>query len=292
MGSQKTIARTSKTAFAALAGLIVALLLLGGCAGKAPSSNETSQSNDDSMTAIVAYAQDGNVLLVDQATNTPFIPTIPEGALVGLDGNPIEISDLSAGNVIEVVGNGIMLESYPAQYPGIISVTVLELGDPADAEPFADIVAAVFAGPDPAMAPIGAVEYTDDFGTVTLALDPYRYNWYGSDSEHSEESVLDGSLMNPSGFLYAGINDAQLAQSTEGIVTFDRGFQSFQVNRTILDPDSSQGVRVDLKSTQEPVEAVVINEGQLSLILEPGYVYELTVEFANGQANYAFYTGA
>ena len=33
---------------------------------------------------------------------------------------------LVAGNIVQVTGNGIMLESYPGQYPGITKVEVIE----------------------------------------------------------------------------------------------------------------------------------------------------------------------
>lgn len=55
-----------------------------------------------------------------------------------------------AGNIVQVTGNGIMLESYPGQYPGITKVEVIETGSPADAEQYADIVDTVFAAPDKA----------------------------------------------------------------------------------------------------------------------------------------------
>lgn len=63
---------------------------------------------------MVAYANEGQLLFVDQDTQTPYIPTNLDDASITSGGQQIEPSQLEAGNVVLVTGDGIMLESYPA----------------------------------------------------------------------------------------------------------------------------------------------------------------------------------
>ena len=151
-----------------LALLVVALaaasfmLMLPGCTGgtndspgkpdavgnrSADGASEATQG-DIVSTAMVAYANGDQVLFVDQETQTPYIPTEIDDATIIVDGQQTDEEALVAGNIVQVTGNGIMLESYPGQYPGITKVEVVETGSPADAEQYADIVDTVFAAPD------------------------------------------------------------------------------------------------------------------------------------------------
>lgn len=159
-----------------LALLVVALaaasfmLMLPGCTGgtndspgkpnavgnrSADGASEATQG-DVVSTAMVAYANGDQVLFVDQETQTPYIPTEIDDATIIVDGQQTDEEALVAGNIVQVTGNGIMLESYPGQYPGITKVEVLETGSPADAEQYADIVDTVFAAPDQSQVPVAA----------------------------------------------------------------------------------------------------------------------------------------
>ena len=97
----------------------VAATFEGGDAGYLFDVKGTGGSEDNMdefvSTAMVVTFGDGEVLFVDQETGTPYYPTLPEGT-----------PELTAGNIVRVSGNGIMLESYPAQYPGITDVEVIE----------------------------------------------------------------------------------------------------------------------------------------------------------------------
>lgn len=52
------------------------------------------------------------VLFVDQETQTPYIPTEIDDATIIVDGQQTDEEALVAGNIVQVTGNGIMLESY------------------------------------------------------------------------------------------------------------------------------------------------------------------------------------
>ena len=144
--------RTSLTLLIVVLAAASFMLILPGCAGgsndspgkpdavgnrSADGASEATQG-DVVSTAMVAYANGDQVLFVDQETQTPYIPTEIDDATIIVDGQQTDEEALVAGNIVQVTGNGIMLESYPGQYPGITKVEVIETGSPADAEQYAE----------------------------------------------------------------------------------------------------------------------------------------------------------
>ena len=112
---------------------VLALLVLAGCASGRTGTDPVDEEEGFVSTAMVVTFGDGEVLFVDQDTESPYYPTLPEGT-----------PELAAGNIVRVTGNGIMLESYPGQYPGITKVEVVEEGTPADAEKYDELVAQIW----------------------------------------------------------------------------------------------------------------------------------------------------
>ena len=125
--------RTSLTLLIVALAAASFMLVLPGCAGgsndspgkpdavgnrSADGASEAAQG-DVVSTAMVAYANGDQVLFVDQETQTPYIPTEIDDATIIVDGQQTDEEALVAGNIVQVTGNGIMLESYPGQYPGI-----------------------------------------------------------------------------------------------------------------------------------------------------------------------------
>lgn len=134
--------RTSLTLLIVALAAASFMLILPGCAGgsndspgkpdavgnrSADGASEATQG-DVVSTAMVAYANGDQVLFVDQETQTPYIPTEIDDATIIVDGQQTDEEALVAGNIVQVTGNGIMLESYPGQYPGITKVEVIETG--------------------------------------------------------------------------------------------------------------------------------------------------------------------
>ena len=144
--------RTSLTLLIVALAAASFMLVLPGCAGGSNDSpgkpdavgNRSADGASEAAhgdvvsTAMVAYANGDQVLFVDQETQTPYIPTEIDDATIIVDGQQTDEEALVAGNIVQVTGNGIMLESYPGQYPGITKVEVIETGSPADAEQYAE----------------------------------------------------------------------------------------------------------------------------------------------------------
>ena len=120
--------KQSKKLAVVMAGVMaLGLVALAGCAvqggtsDQAPATKNAAQPDNNApdgqvvSTAMVAYANGNEVMFVDQETQTPYIPTNLDAATIIYDGQDIDEDDLIAGNIVQVTGNGIMLESYPGQ---------------------------------------------------------------------------------------------------------------------------------------------------------------------------------
>lgn len=285
---------TIRRALAVILLMLAALPVLAACSSPASSSasaaGSTSAADADAATtestALVVFANGNDVLFVDQDTQTPYFPTIPAEGIIAQDGATITADDLAVGNVVAIEGNGIMLESYPGQYPGITSIRVIAQGSPADAEPYQSIVDEVFVPVDPASIPTGSVSYRTDLADTSLMLNPYSYQWFGGDDQAGV--ALDGWFADDNGLITEGTPDAIIAEATQATATFDRGFQSIEVNRWPLAESSEGRLRMDLTASQQPVDHATEESGSAVFTIEPGYAYGLSVKFANGDASFAF----
>lgn len=277
---------------ALLASVALLAVALCACSQGASSDGAEEESNETSpivtSTAMVVYANGNDLLFVDTETDTPYVPAIPETELSGINGNRIEAADLQVGNIVRVEGNGIMLDSYPGQYPGITSITVIETGNPEDAAPYQDLVDTVFAPADPSSLPSAALEYTTDQAQVSVALDPYSCRWNTGIDGETDEQALDGSYADDSGLIITGTPDARILQATEATVVFDRPFQSVELNRTPITSTNSEQPYVELTATEEPVDHETQATGAMGFIMDPGYVYVINATFEKGEASFAF----
>ena len=160
-------------------------------------------------TAMVVTFGDGEVLFVDQETGTPYYPT----------NMPSDAPELAAGNIVRVTGNGIMLESYPAQYPGITDIEVIEEGTPADAEKYDELVTQIWQPKDPSEPPLASLEYTTELAATSVMLGTYGYTW--SYEENGSEQTVAADAPHPTQLEAAELSDARVDGPTEVTVAFD-----------------------------------------------------------------------
>lgn len=237
----------------------------------------------ESTAMYVPIAEDFNIF-VDQEVGTVFTITFPE-EIYDVNGNKITKEELVKGNIVKLYGNGIMLESYPGQYPGISKIEVMEEGQPSDADQYQSLVDEIYQEPDPAEPPTLDVKYTTELANTTAATNRGGYEWTYTDKD--------------------GLSNAVVADSTH-VLTW--GDQLLDINLSEpLDmtlsfsvyPKEVQVVRYDsaLLGTEEMPEgeAVTAEERDGEWILpqvEGGYVYEVTGIWENGRATYGFLTVA
>ena len=101
---------------------------------KTEGSSENSEENV--ITAMYLTYGEDNFIFIDTKNGTLFTAPIPEGGLVDKDGKQLEQKDLARGNILKIYGNGIMLQSYPGQYPGVTKMVLDQTGKPEDADQY------------------------------------------------------------------------------------------------------------------------------------------------------------
>lgn len=259
----------------------------------ASASDANPAAGDVVSTAMVVYNDGGTVLFVDQDTGSLYYPTlIGEGddVVFGLNGDDIDADELAVGNIVQVTGNGIMLESYPGQYPGITKVEVIEQGTPADADQYAELIEQVVVAPDPAEVPSAYVEYTTDLAQTSVMLQAYDYDWVvpGDGNANADKRELDGDFDDAQGVLVEGVADARIAAPVDALIGFSVAPTNVVVERTPL--VSTDKPAVDPNAEDEPIAATLQSDGTVTFTMEPGYAYEVDADFAQGEASYAFYT--
>ena len=83
----------------------------------------------------------GGLLLVrmDGAPES-FSAKLPE-QIADVDGSVIAPDALNTGDVVELTGDGVLAESWPAQYPGVTAARVVSRGDEDDLAPYREALA-------------------------------------------------------------------------------------------------------------------------------------------------------
>lgn len=281
-----------RTALTTVTAALALVLLATGCkaqtqgapaadAGQDEAPAATEPADEFTSTAMVVTLSDGQALFVDQETETPYYPTLPEDA-----------PELTAGDVVRVTGNGIMLESYPGQYPGITKVEVVEEGAPEDAEKYADLVSQLDASRDPADPPYATVEYRTADAIVSLFPLTCSSTW--TFEQDGETQTVTTDAPHPIQYEAEGMPEATVDGPTEVTASFDEPAAYVDVTR-YLEADISEAAAAT-GSVHELSASDVIGEtidaqladGGVTLTVEPGYRYALEVSFEQGIAMYVF----
>lgn len=246
---------------------------------------EGSAMDEFVSTAMVVTFGDGEVLFVDQETGTPYYPT----------NMPSDAPELAAGNIVRVTGNGIMLESYPAQYPGITDVEVIEEGAPADAEKYDELVTQIWQPKDPSEPPLASLEYTTELAATSVMLGSYGYTW--SYEENGSEQTVTADAPHPTQLEAAELSDARVDGPTEVTVTFDVPCTAAGIVRWPEDEleaaaeaaGSAQAVEIgSVEGDAWTVDDRKIVDGNVVFTVEPGWRYAVEAYFNAGEAVYAF----
>ena len=193
---------------------------------------------------------------------------------------------------MRVVGNGIMMQSYPGQYPGIETIEVIKEGSSADAEEYADLIAELSISMDPSQPASANLEYVTDLASVTLMLQDNGYTW--TYEENGEPTQVIADAAHPVQIDPADLPDVRVDQPLDVTIVFDRTATALTVTRwgeqAIEQAASSAGgyqnIDVDPLSG-EPVD-VALDGAKAVLTVEPGYRYVVDAEFAEGTVCYVF----
>ncbi|HBA68486.1 MAG TPA: hypothetical protein DCZ40_03920 [Lachnospiraceae bacterium] len=260
-------------------GIIAAILY--GMKGK--EKNEEAEASVITAT-YVPYGENEYIYVSDEAG--VFTVTAPPEMYDILDknGNKIALNQLVKGNKVKIYGDGIMLESYPGQYPGASRIEVIEEGSPSDADQYQEIVDALYTEPDPAEPPTLQVDYTTDLAAVTVLANRGGYEWVYMDKDGLSNAVVaDSPHVLDWGEL---LIDISLTEPTDLVLAFSEKPEDVEVIRydsslTGKGQDVPEGEKIEVtkKDDQLVLEAV-----------EGGYVYEVVGIWENGRATYGFLT--
>lgn len=120
-----------------LSGLVVLGIIL--IAAGITSWKRSFNTEEAPIRAMYVPFEDSGYIMVDQDSGTVFTVTMPE-EIYDQNGKKITETDLEKGNILYIYGDGIMLESYPGQYPGVTKIQVSKEGTPSDADSYQEIV--------------------------------------------------------------------------------------------------------------------------------------------------------
>ena len=266
-----------------LAAAAFSVFLAGGC-----------QSHGEEAQPIKAmYIEKGEdfQIFVDTSTGVLFDASIPEGT-----------EELTTGDLVEIYGDGIMLESYPGQYPGVSRIVVTKQGSEEDAKQYESLVDEVYQEPDPSEPPYLNLEYRTKEALVSAVADRGSYTWRYTD-EHGEEKeiVADGAFILESNVF----NDIRLKEKTDVLLYFSERPEKVSVLRYDPVPAKQETEASEEKETteteenhetEEQGETVEVSEekddkGKKQFILknlsEKG-IYLVKAEFSQGTVEYGF----
>lgn len=244
----------------------------------------TEQAGTVNRAIAIPYGEDG-ILFVDANSELPFTVTLPE-EIYGLGGEKITAADIERGNVVEITGNGIMLNSYPGQYPGVTKIQVVAEGSPEDADPYQEILDAYFAQPDASEPASLQLQYRVPEAIVTASATMGSYTWQGETSSANDEESAPVVACGAHVLQWNDMLELNLDEATEVTLQF---YPSAPTSvKVVRWSDSLLGTE-DLAAAGEGEEvAVSAQDDAMTLTAEPGYVYAVYAEFDLGSVEYGF----
>lgn len=250
-------------------------------AGIGTESDSSSSEQMENTAMYVPYGDQDGYVMIDQNTGAVFTVSMPE-EIYDSEGNRITQSDLKKGNILKITGNGIMLESYPGQYPGVTRIDVEKAGTPSDADQYQEIIDQIWQEPDPSQIPFLSVEYTTDLAAVSAAASVGSYEWkYPAE----DGTVNQQKAEEPAITQWTELIDIR----TEEPVELNLVFSQTPVKVTVLRwPETEKGKTEIAEGEDVPVQESGEQGSYVLAQAEPGWMYLVKGEWENGYAEYGF----
>lgn len=238
---------------------------------------------------LVMYVPFGETsyIMVDQDTGSVFSVTMPE-EIYDTDGSKITEDDFKKGDLLTIYGDGIMLESYPGQYPGVTRIEVAKRGAPSDADQYQSITDQLYQEPDPSERPHLGIEYQSDSANVYVYITEGGFTWSYTDENGQAQSVTTDSA-----FILGWKEIADMTLDAEQGTDLNLLFSEEPESITVEKWPSGLMETYQDGSGIEDGEKVTPEKGSDGFILEDvkvGYVYRITGTWENGTVEYGFLT--
>lgn len=219
-------------------------------------------------------------VMVEQEKGNVFTVFMPE-EIYNLSGEKITPDYLQKGNILEITGDGLMMESYPAQYPGVTKIRVIEEGNAQDAEQYQHIIDEIYVEPDPSEPPSLQIERrTPLIASCTLATrGSYQWSWLVNENTGEMQSTIAcGSPV----LEWKEISRVSLDKPDRLNLLFTKEPDSVSVERW---PESQKGS--DSNADPETIDVQQEN-GTWYIDAEPGYIYAVYGKWTDGNVEYGF----
>ena len=241
------------------------------------------------LKAVYLEKEDGNSIFVNLTAEYPFTGTIPEGELYDEEGKKITEQDLNNGDVVNIYGNGIMAESYPAQYHGITKIERAEQANQKYIQEYGHYLDELFIEKDPAQLPYLNVCYSDELASAAVMIpEAFSYTWTYEENGESRTITTDA----PHILQTEPTEVTKLSEPLKMELQFDEKPESVQL---LSWDDSLLGQYRD--STEQipegtPVEVQENENGNPEFTAQPGCVYLVQGQWENGTVDYGFRVSA
>jgi len=253
--------------------------------GKTDADQRQSGEQVQSTAMYVPYGEN-SYIMVDQENGVVYTVTMPE-EIYDIKGRKITAAELEKGNILTIYGDGIMLESYPGQYPGVTKIEVEKKGDPSDADQYQELIDEIYQEPDPAEHPSLNMEYRTDLAVVSAGASEGGYQWTYEGADGQSHSVTaDASHI----LEWDNLIDLTLDQSTELRLQFSEIPKRIEVTRWPSEFYKKERQEEQNIPEGEKVSAEETKEGYVLKDAEPGYVYLVTGVWDHGRVEYGFLT--
>lgn len=230
----------------------------------------------------IPFGEGGYIFVSEQAG--VFTVTFPE-KIYDINGNKITQEQLVKGNVVKIYGNGIMLESYPGQYPGVTKMEVIKQGNPADADAYQNLVDEIYTEPDPAEPPTMNLGYTTDLASVIVMVNRGGYEWVYIDKDYLSNAVVADAAHVLQWKIGEELADVKITEPLDITLCFSQMPEEVEVVRYDSELLGTENIPEGEKVTVEKKEGEFVLTG-----VTGGYVYDVTGIWENGRANYGFIT--
>lgn len=255
------------------------------------SSEEPQEENqvqgEYALKAVYLEKEDGNSIFVNLTEEYPFDGNIPESELYDEDGEKITQEDLNSGDVLNIWGNGVIAESYPAQYNGITKMERTEQSNQEYIDQYGHYLEELFVEKDPSELPYLNVCYRDELADAAVMIpDPLSYTWtYTDESGESRTVTTDGTHV----LHTEPVEVKKISEPMTMELYFDEVPESVEL---LVWDDTLLGQYQD-SADQIPegtaVEVTKNGKGNLEFNAQPGSVYLVQGQWEQGTAEYGFW---
>lgn len=272
-----------------IVGIILVILIIGAVflekGNVEKQEKKTEKKTEDSyMEAVYLKDEQGNGIFVQTDTEMPFFGTIPQ-ELYDEKENKITEEDLNSGDVVKIWGNEAIAQSYPAQYPGITKIQIEEKENKEYIEKYGHYLEEFIALPDETELPYLDISYKQPNALVTAAVDTvasYIWEYSGDGGKQVREESLENSVLT-----LPELAEIQVAGDTQAELLFCTEPEKVEVLRWDESLKMEEGSE-DAIPEGETVQTENGETGNISITVQPGYIYMIKAFWKNGEVEYGF----